>query len=115
MAHGKATIVIVNADAPDAGFNDPTPVAPIGGNCGTTLGAQRLVVFKTAAEIWGNTLQSAAPITVLSHFQPLSCDSTGATLGSAGPTNIFASDDPTLPAACRARSSPSPTPGTSRP
>ncbi len=97
VAHGKATIVIVNADAPDAGFNDPTPVAPVGGNCGTTLGAQRLVVFKTAAEIWGNALQSAAPMTVLSHFQPLSCDSTGATLGSAGPTNIFASDDPTLP------------------
>ncbi|MGZ3446114.1 MAG: PA domain-containing protein [Myxococcaceae bacterium] len=97
VAHGKATIVIVNADAPDAGFNDPTPVAPVGGNCGTTLGAQRLVVFRTAAEIWGNALQSAAPITVLSHFQPLSCDSSGATLGSAGPTNIFASDDPTLP------------------
>ncbi|MGZ6131194.1 MAG: hypothetical protein ACXWLF_04170, partial [Myxococcaceae bacterium] len=38
-----------------------------------------------------------APITVLSHFQPLTCDSTGATLGSAGPKNIFASDDPTLP------------------
>jgi MYXO-CTERM domain-containing protein len=97
VAHGKATIVIVNADAADAGFNDPTPVAPVGGNCGTTLGAQRLVVFKMAAEIWGNTLQSAAPITVLSHFQPLTCDSNGATLGSAGPTNIFASDDPTLP------------------
>ncbi|MGZ5958605.1 MAG: hypothetical protein ACXWLI_09360, partial [Myxococcaceae bacterium] len=97
VAHGKATIVIVNADAPDAGFNDPTPVTPVGGNCGTTLGAQRLVVFRTAAEIWGNALQSAAPITVLSHFQPLSCDSSGATLGSAGPTNIFASDDPTLP------------------
>ena len=51
VAHGKATIVIVNADAPDAGFNDPTPVAPVGGNCGTTLGAQRLIVFRTTAEI----------------------------------------------------------------
>ena len=97
VAHGKATVVIVNADSPDAGFNDPTPVSPVGGNCGTTLGAQRLVVFQKAAEIWGNALESAAPITVLSHFQPLNCTSTGATLGSAGPTNVFASDDPTLP------------------
>ena len=96
-AHGKATIVIVNADAPDAGFNDPTPVAPVGGNCGTTLGMQRLVVFQKAAQIWGNRLDSTAPITILSHFSPLSCSSSGATLGSAGPTNIFASDDPTLP------------------
>ena len=76
-AHGKATIVIVNADAPDAGFNDPTPVAPVGGNCGTTLGMQRLVVFQKAAQIWGNRLDSTAPITILSHFSPLSCSSSG--------------------------------------
>lgn len=98
VAHGKATVVIVNADDAGVGFNDPTPVVAIGGNCGTTLGAQRLVVFQKAAEIWGNALESSAPITVLSHFQPLTCTSGGATLGSAGPTNIFASDDPTLPA-----------------
>jgi hypothetical protein len=97
VAHGKATVVIVNADAADAGFNDPTPVAPIGGNCGTTLGAQRLVVFQKAAEIWGNHLESSAQITVLSNFEPLTCTSGGATLGSAAPTNIFASNDPTLP------------------
>jgi len=97
VAHGRATVVIVNADAPDAGFNDPTPVSPVGNNPGTTLGAQRLAVFQAAAEIWGSTLESAAPITVLSHFEPLACDPTGAVLGSAGPTNIFASDDPTLP------------------
>src|SRR5262249_41356370 len=53
--------------------------------------------FQKAAEIWGNRLESGAPITILSHFQPLTCNSNGATLGSAGPTNIFASDDPTLP------------------
>ena len=75
VAHGKATVVIVNADSADAGFNDPTPVSPIGGNCGTTLGAHRLVVFQRAAAIWGNALESAAPIAVLSHFQPLSCTS----------------------------------------
>ncbi len=97
-AHAGATVVIVNADAPDAGFNDSTPVDQVGGNPGTTLGAQRLAVFQEAARIWGQALDSAVPITVLSHFQELACDSSGATLGSAGPTNIFASDDPTLDA-----------------
>ena len=63
---------------------------------GTTLGAQRLIVFQEAARIWGQALDSTVPITVLSHFTPLTCDSSGATLGSAGPTNIFASDDPAL-------------------
>lgn len=97
-AQASATVVIVNADAPDAGFNDSTPVDQVGGNSGTTLGAQRLIVFQEAARIWGQALNSAVPITVLSHFQELACDPSGATLGSAGPTNIFASDDPTLDA-----------------
>ena len=96
VAHGKATVVIVNADSPDAGFNDPTPVSPVGGNCGTTLGRNDWSCSRSRRD-WGNALESAAPITVLSHFQPLNCTSTGATLGSAGPTNVFASDDPTLP------------------
>ena len=81
----SATVVIVNADAPDAGFNDPTPVTPVGGNSrDDARGAQRLAVFQKAAEIWGQALDSTVPITVLSHFEPLTCDSTGATLGSAG-------------------------------
>ena len=50
VAHGKATVVIVNADSPDAGFNDPTPCRPSEATAGTTLGAQRLVVFQKAAE-----------------------------------------------------------------
>ena len=109
VAHGKATVVIVNADDAGVGFNDPTPVAPIGGNCGTTLGAQRLVVFQKAAEIWGNRLDSAAPITILSHFVPLTCASSGeTTLGSAGATNIFTSDDPTLPSGIPASVFPKP-------
>jgi hypothetical protein len=95
-AFGKATIIIVNGDGPSTGFNDPTPVAPVGGNPGTTLGAQRLAVFQAVAEIWGQALDSAVPISVLAHFQPLTCDASGATLGSAGPTNIFSSDDPSL-------------------
>jgi len=97
VAHGKANIVIVNADAPDAGFNDATPATPVGGNCATTRGGQRLAVFQRAAEIWGNTLNSSAPIYILSSFERLACDSSGVVLGHAFPQNVFASDDPTLP------------------
>jgi MYXO-CTERM domain-containing protein len=97
-ALGNATIVITNGDGPGVGFNDPTPVTPVGGNTGTTLGAQRLIIFQTAATLWGQNLDSPAPISVIAHFQPLACDANGAVLGSAGPTNFFSSDDPTLDA-----------------
>ena len=48
---GPAQFVIVNINAPNVGFNDPTPRAPVGGNNGTTLGQQRLIAFQRAAEI----------------------------------------------------------------
>ena len=56
-----ATITIVNGDGPGEGFNDPTPVAPVGGNTGTTLGEQRQIVFEAAATIWGAALPSDVP------------------------------------------------------
>ena len=45
-----ATIAISSRDAPGVGFNDPTPVVAVGGNTGTTLGQQRLNVFRHVAE-----------------------------------------------------------------
>lgn len=81
---GAATITIVNNDGAGEGFNDPTVVAPVGGNPGTTRGAQRLFVFQTAANIWGSILPSAVEIRVTANFNPLSCDATSAVLGSAG-------------------------------
>src|SRR3989454_10921917 len=84
-AFGAATIVIQNADGPSTGFNDPTPVAPVGGNPGTTLGQQRLNVFNQACFIWGQYLQSNVTIQVQANFDPLTpCDSTSGVLGSAG-------------------------------
>lgn len=80
-----ANIVIVNNDGPGEGFNDTTPVAPVGGNPGTTLGQQRLFVFQTGAAIWGNILQSAVTIEVRAQFNPQPCSASGAVLGSAGP------------------------------
>ena len=98
LAHAGATVVIVNADPPDAGFNDSEA-----GHAGrrqprddARCPAARRV--SGGGPDWGQRLDSTVPITVLSHFVPLTCDSNGATLGSAGPTNIFASDDPTLDA-----------------
>jgi len=79
-----ATITIVNNDAAGEGFNDPTPVAPEGGNPGTTRGAQRLNVFNHAAAIWGSILPSAVTIQVLAQFDPQFCSPSGAVLGSAG-------------------------------
>jgi len=93
-AYAGATVVIVNGDPVDAGFNDMTPATPVGGNPGTTLGAQRLAVFQEAGRIWGEALNSPVPITILSRFQPLQCDSNGtALLGSAGSPNHFSSID----------------------
>jgi hypothetical protein len=81
-----ATITILNADGPGEGFNDTTAVAPEGGNTGTTRGEQRLQLFNFAAAIWGAYLDSNVPIVVNSKFDPQTCSSSGATLGSAGST-----------------------------
>ncbi|MEP7028500.1 MAG: PA domain-containing protein, partial [Candidatus Eisenbacteria bacterium] len=89
LAARAATIVIVNSDGAGEGFNDTTPAAPVGGNTGTTLGAQRLFVFQYAANIWGNILPSAVTIKVSSQFNPLSCDASSAALGSAGAVSLL--------------------------
>jgi hypothetical protein len=84
-----ATFVVINNDGPGEGFNDPTPVNPVGGNTGTTLGAQRLIAFQRATAIWGALLSSAVTIRVTASFDPLACNSTSAILGSAGPVSFF--------------------------
>ena len=83
-----ATIVILNNDQPNVGFNDPTAASPVGNNTGTTLGQQRLNSFQFAANIWGATLNSSVTITIRASWSALSCTSTTATLGSAGATGI---------------------------
>lgn len=88
-SQAAATIVIQNGNAAGVGFNDPTPVAPVGGNPGTTLGQQRLNAFQAAANIWGATLTSNVTIVVLATMEPLTCTATSATLGSAGPISVF--------------------------
>lgn len=87
--HGAATVVVVNNDPAGVGFNDPTPVAPVGGNTGTTLGQQRLLALQHAATIWGATLTSSVPITVLATTDALTCTATSAVLASAGAITVF--------------------------
>ena len=51
-------ISIVNLDGANEGFNETTAAAPVGGNIGTTLGQQRLIVFHYAARIWESIIDS---------------------------------------------------------
>jgi cysteine-rich repeat protein len=82
------TITIVNGDGSAEGFNDPTPVLPVGGNAGTTLGQQRLNVFQRAADIWEGLVDSPVEIRVSADFSPLFCGTSSAILGSAGPVTV---------------------------
>jgi hypothetical protein len=83
-----AVITVINNDNPGEGFNDPTPVAPVGGNTGTTLGQQRLIAFQRAADIWAGLIASAVTIQVGATFDPLPCNATSAILGAAGPVSV---------------------------
>lgn len=89
-AQAASTIVIENMDPSGSGFNDPaSPPATAGCQIGETLGECRLRVFSVAAQQWGALLDSNVTITVAASMEPLSCDSNGAILGSAGPTATF--------------------------
>jgi hypothetical protein len=84
-----AIITVVNLDSAGEGFNDPSapdPASAVGGNTGATLGAQRLIAFQHAANIWANLLSSPVEIRVDANFDSLFCDATSAVLGATGPT-----------------------------
>ncbi|HMK73201.1 MAG TPA: PA domain-containing protein, partial [Myxococcaceae bacterium] len=70
-----AEIQILNKNDSGRGFNDPTPVPPVGLNFGTTRGQQALVAFQYAATIWGATLKSDVPILIDSAFVTVADDS----------------------------------------
>jgi hypothetical protein len=89
-SQAAASITIVNADAADKGLNDPRPVAPVGGNAGITLGQQRLIAFSYGATIWGAALDASIGMSISSSFDNLLCTTSGAVLGAAGPTSLYA-------------------------
>ena len=85
------TITILNNDGAGEGFNDPSapdPASTTGGNLGPTLGAQRLIAFQFAADLWEAKVSSSVEIKVDANFNPLFCNATSATLGSAGPNTV---------------------------
>jgi hypothetical protein len=87
-----ATIIITTREDPVShvdGFEDTTPVDPVGGNPGRTLGDQRLNVYAYVARIWADNVASSVPITVNAGWESLTCDATSAVLGSAGAWNIW--------------------------
>jgi hypothetical protein len=90
-ADPRARIVLINYDGPGVGLNDPTPVAPVGGNSGTTLGQQRQIALAYAASIWARNLRSFVPVEIAVAFQARTCTATGAVLASAGP-GVFLRD-----------------------
>ncbi len=79
-----AVITPVNQDPVGKGLNDPTARAPEGGNPGKTVGEQRRIVYRYAADLWGAVLNSDVETFVGASFQDLTCTATGGTLGSAG-------------------------------
>lgn len=92
-----ARFVIENKDVGTGkGFDDKTPATPVGGNAGTTLGEQRLNVFRYAAEIWGRAIESNVEIVVQASFSPITdeaCTATGGILGAAGPIRALGNFD----------------------
>jgi hypothetical protein len=92
-AFANAHIVIRNTNAAGVGFNDTTPATPVGGNSGTTIGQQRLIVFQRAADIWGSLLESKADILVDASFASLDCSATSAVLGQASTSTIVRNFD----------------------
>jgi len=92
-----ADVVLVIADGANRGFNDPAPTAPVGGNDGETLGAQRRIAFSHAAAIIGSRIDSRVPIRIRASFdRGLDCRRNAATLASAGPAT-FAANFPRAP------------------
>ena len=87
----SAVITVVNLDGPNEGFNDPNPpnaASTSGGNSGATLGAQRLIAFQYAANIWASLLSSPIEIKIDANLDPLTCSATSATLGAAGTRTV---------------------------
>jgi MYXO-CTERM domain-containing protein/uncharacterized repeat protein (TIGR01451 family) len=92
-----ADLSIQNTNTP--GFSDQTPVPPLLLNFGTTRGDQALIVFQTAAAMWGATLVSGIPIPIDSEFDSVTTNSTfacsadGTVLAYTTPAGYLVSPD----------------------
>ncbi len=78
-----------SSDAKGIGFRDLTPVAPVGGNLETTLGAQRLNAVATALETWKRYLHVQQGLGVFVKFAKTACSSKQGILAHAGPWSEY--------------------------
>ncbi|HZX43959.1 MAG TPA: PA domain-containing protein [Myxococcaceae bacterium] len=92
VALGGAEIHIVDGNDSGEGLRDRTPVEPVGGNPGTTLGEQRLMAAQYAAALWSATLGNQVPIAIRTEFTDLDCSGGTAVLGAAGPSLLYDSN-----------------------
>ena len=90
---GAATVVVDFFNGGD-GFSSALPADPVSPAPGATLGEQRRASFEAAAAEWGLRLMSNVPIEVAAEMVSLSCNSSSALLGAAGPTTVEASWSP---------------------
>lgn len=88
-AWGAAKIILINADGPNEGLNDPSPRQPVGGNPGDTLGEQRRYALLFAAQLVASRITTSVPIRVKVEFNPLECDANSAQIGGAAPIQLF--------------------------
>ncbi len=90
IAAQSATFTIINLDGAGEGLNDPTVVAPIGGNPGVTRGQQRMNVLIQAGGVWAALLPSTVDIRVRASFDPLGCGAGGVVLGGTSTLGMHA-------------------------
>lgn len=91
---GTTAFDVIILDGPTEGFNDPTPVAPVGANPGTTLGAQRLNTVNFILGTWGALLDNDETVRVAVLTDDLFCSSTqGAVLAAAGAYCVVTDSD----------------------
>ena len=70
------------------GYTDHTPVLPVGGNPGTTLGEQRALAVQHAADLWGRWLDSNVPTEVAVDFKPMGCGRDSLILASSTAADV---------------------------
>jgi len=86
--YASASLVVVNADGSDEGFNDATAFTATGNNSASTLGQARLNALQYAADLIAKVLNSSVEIKISAQVNALGGDSSTATLGSASTTSV---------------------------
>lgn len=97
LSTGSAAAAAKFVIRPGTGFDNTTPIAPAGGNPGTTIGEQRMNAFKHALDIWGEVITSPVPIVVDISFAQLdACNGYSIVLGQAGATTMAQVPNPVV-------------------